>query len=484
MKNFCLNLGRATGFVAAATTLLLTACAPGQETPAPITNVNVSSYLAVGDTYTAGISAGGLTRNSQEYSFPNLLAKQFQAFSGGGAFTQPVIDGTGSGYLSFVDVTPLGYVRSRRVAGQAVRGTVITPNACIGFDTVRLLTRSATAGTLPQNLGIPGLALNQFEVTNLGNQSNATPGGAFNPYFERLLPAMDSRTYLQTLTTASNSATFFTFFQGLDDLMPYLVSGGECGPVLQGSTYVAFGNQMKINAKKALDVLTTNGRAGVIARLPSVTTLPLLSLGEGVKLDSTLQVRFGDNAHLYIEDPFGAGVTRPIGKGDYVLATAISRIGQLTPVVVGSNTLMLPYGRDIRNPLRDVDVLDSNNEMNFVNSIIASYNFTDNVNSPRAIPGLEQLAKAYNLPVVSTSTGERTLNLTNTLFSPVSELISVGGVQYSAQPLRGGFFSVDYYSLTPRGNGLLANAFITAINRAYRTNIPAIDVNKLPTVAQ
>jgi hypothetical protein len=478
MKNFCLNSGRATGFVAAATALLLTACAPGQDTPAPITNVNVSSYLAVGDTYTAGISAGGLTRNSQEYSFPNLLAKQFQAFSGGGAFTQPVIDGTGSGYLSFLDGASVGYVRARRVAGQAVRGTVINPNACIGPDTVRLLTRSATAGTLPQNLGIPGLLLNQIATANLGNQSNATPGGTFNPYFERLLPAADNRTYLQAVTTAASSATFFTFFQGLDDLMPYIRSGGTCGSIPTSN----FANTMKQNAKRILDALTAGGRQGVIAKLPNITTLPLLSLGQGDRLQARLQASFGDNALLYIEDPLGVGPGQPISGDDYVLATTLPRIGQLTPVVVGSSTLMLPYGRDVRNPLRDADVLDATTEMNLLTAAVSNYN--NNTGVAPAAPGLETLAKTYKLPVISTSTNESALNLNDALFSQVDGVISVGGVQYSAEPVRGGFFSVDYYSLTPRGNGLLANAFITAINRAYRTNIPAIDVNKLPTVAQ
>ncbi|MBO2013145.1 hypothetical protein [Hymenobacter negativus] len=478
MKNFSLNLGRTAGFIAAATTLLLTACAPGQDTPTPVVNVNVSNYLAVGDTYTAGVSAGGLTRNSQEYSFPNQLARQFQSFSGGGTFTQPIIDGSGSGYLSFLDVSPIGYVRSRRVAGQAVRGTVVNSNSCIIPDTVRLLTRSTTAGTLPQNLGIPGLLLSQINTANLGNQSNATPGGTFNPYFERLLPAADNRTYLQVLTTASTSATFFTFFQGLDDLMPYIRSGGTCG----STPTTNFANTMKQNAKRVLDVLTAGGRQGVIAKLPNITTLPLLSLGQGDRLQARLQASFGDKTLLYIEDPLGIGPGQPISSDDYVLATTLPRIGQLTPVLVGSTTLMLPYGRDVRNPLRDADVLDATTEMNLLTAAVSNYN--NNTGVAPAAPGLETLAKTYKLPIITTSTSESALNLNDFLFSQVDGIISVGGVQYSAEPVRGGFFSTDYYSLTPRGNGLLANAFITAINRAYRTNIPAIDVNTLPTIAQ
>ena len=178
--------------------LLLTACAPGQDAPAPNNVIDTSRYLAVGDTYTAGQSNGGLTRASQEYSFPNLLARQFSRANPATAFTQPLIEGSGSGYLALLDFTTTGLPRVRRVAGQAVLpNPVINPTACGGPDTLRLLARSASAATLPQNLGVPGLLLSQLETPGLGNAANARPGVAFNPYFERLLPAADNRTYLR-----------------------------------------------------------------------------------------------------------------------------------------------------------------------------------------------------------------------------------------------------------------------------------------------
>ena len=58
----------------AACVLLLTARAPSQDTPTPSTGIDARRYVAVGDSYTAGLSNGGLTRASQDYSFPNLLA--------------------------------------------------------------------------------------------------------------------------------------------------------------------------------------------------------------------------------------------------------------------------------------------------------------------------------------------------------------------------------------------------------------------------
>ncbi|MBH8558332.1 hypothetical protein [Hymenobacter negativus] len=473
MKHFSFTLSGRAGFVAA-TALLLNACAPGQDTPTPTAAIDLSHYLAVGDSYTAGFSAGGLTRTSQQYSFPNLMAQQFALASGGGSFTQPTLEaGTGTGYLNLLDFTATGQPRARRVAGAAVRRSVIDPAACGGPDTVRLFTRSATASALPQNLGVPGLKLSQIEVAGLGNETNATPGGAFNPYFERLLPAADSRTYLQAVTTAASSATFFTYFQGLDELMPYIRSGGTCGTV---STSLA--ETMKLNARKILDVLAANGRKGIIMRLPDIKTLPLLRQGQGKNVEARLQAFYHDNALIYIESPFVPGTSQPITDEDYILATALPRIGQLTPVQVGSSILMLPYGRDARNPIRNADVLEKASELNILTGIITTYNG----GTSRAL-SLEGLAKLYKLPIVDPAQSLYTLD-TGLLFTNVGNSVAIGGVVYSAEPVRGNFFSLDYYTLTPRGNALLANTCITAINRAYQANIPAVDVNKLPTTAQ
>ncbi|MFD2721637.1 hypothetical protein ACFST9_23175 [Hymenobacter monticola] len=470
MKNFCLNSWSRAG-LAAATALVLNACAPGQDAPSPtVASLNVSRYLAVGDSYTAGLSAGGLTLASQQYSYPNLLAQQLRGAQPNATFSQPLLAaGAGTGYFDLAGYTAQGFPRTRRVPGPAVRRLVINPAACGGADTVRLLTRTDAPGTLPQNLGVAGLRLTQAQVTNLGNESNATPTGAFNPYFERILPAANPRSYLQVVTEAAASATFFTYFLGLDDLMPYVRSGGQCGT----APGTSLSNQLRTNAQAVLGVLTAGGRPGIIASLPELNTLPLLRLGRGFTLQKRLQDSYGDNALLYIEDPFGSGVGQAITNDDYVLATTLPRIGQFTSVVVGGTTLMLPYGRDVRNPLRDADVMDYD-EMNRVTGAVSSYNNE-----------LNRLARdVYKMPALNTSALPYLLDTSGVMPGYASEALSVSGVQYSAEPVRGNFFSLDYYTLTPRGNALLANAFIAALNQAYKTKIPAIDANALPSVAQ
>ncbi len=54
-------------------------------------DANFTSYVAIGNSLTAGYMDGTVSRVSQSYSFPNLLSQQF-AVVGGGAFTQPSYD--------------------------------------------------------------------------------------------------------------------------------------------------------------------------------------------------------------------------------------------------------------------------------------------------------------------------------------------------------------------------------------------------------
>lgn len=452
--------------LAAGAALFLQSCAPGQDAPAPASTLDLGRYVAVGDSYTAGVSNGGLTRSSQQYSFPNLLAQSFQQVSPAATFTQSLLDaGAGTSYLTLVSYNGTDLPVLRRVPGAGVRRTIPNTPSCGPADTVSLLPRSATAGTLPQNLGIPGLRLGQIATAGLGNEVTANPNAAFNPYFERLLPVGDNTTYLQAVTAVANSATpatFFTYFQGLDEFLPYLRSGGECPGLLPATT------TLNNNAKRILDVLTANNRRGIIVRLPALRSLPLLGLGQGLQLERRLQKAKGDTASLYIRTST-TGQTRPITDEDFVLATAIPRIGQ--PMQVGGTTVQ--YGRSPLAPLVGADVVESQEYLLANNTRLTPYN-----------NNLETLAKnIYRMPSIDASNSQYSVRLEEDLFSQVNAQIAINGVPYTTEPVRGNFFSLDYYSLTPRGNALLANTIIKAINKAYRSSIPYVNVNDLPTTA-
>jgi hypothetical protein len=54
----------------------------------------------------------------------------------------------------------------------------------------------------------------------------------------------------------------------------------------------------------------------------------------------------------------------------------------------------------------------------------------------------------------------------------------IQGVGINSAFITGGAFSLDGIHLTPRGNAVIANVFIDAINAKYASTIPAIDITQ------
>lgn len=442
---------------------LLSGCAPGQDEPGPSAGrLDPRRYVAVGDTYTAGFSDGGLRRQSQEYSFPNLLARQLP---GGAEFTQPLFgEGRGTDYLELVELASTGLPVTRLVPGAGVRARIAYTNGCGRADEALLLDRSATAGAgLPQNLGVPGLLLTQIENASYGAETTAsTQPAPFNPYFERMLTGVSAISYRRAVTKASANATFFTYFAGLDDYLQYVRGGGECPLLPTSSTVVnsTLTQPLNRNASNLLDTLAAGGRPGIVALLPDLNYFPVLRQGKADSLQAALRVsRNQPDLTLWIQDSRTKIARQLVPKRDFVLPGGLARLG--VPENVGG--VDRPYGLDALNPLRNADVLDRD-EYNRLDASLDAHNIQ-----------LEAIAKRLKVPV---------LNVGSELFYAVDNYLAIGGVVYSPVPVRGNVFSLDGYSLTARGNGLLANAFLRALNRNYAATLPLVDVNALPAAVR
>ncbi|GAA3999472.1 SGNH/GDSL hydrolase family protein [Hymenobacter fastidiosus] len=453
--------------------LTLLGCSPDQVVPASSAGpLNVSQYLAVGDNYTAGYSDGGLTLSSQQYSIPALLDQQFALTLGRvSTFPQPTLpEGTGTGYLRLQGFDASGLPQTKRVTtGRSTRGSFINPSACGGSaDTTFLYSRATN--TLPQNLGVPFMRLSQIETKGLGNEANLQRIGLFNPFLERLLPANDERTYLQAVTDASASATFFTFSMGLGDVLPYLLSGGSCTSANPTSAAISL---MKANVKKILDKVSDNGRRpGIIYLAPySMNQLPILGRGSIARVQAL--AKSNDTIYVQASTLSGAVLVRPMSaKNDYILPSGLAEFGKRQNVVLpGGGTASLRYGLHYRNPIKLRDVLDEG-EFGRVNQAVTTINDE----------AVRLADKVYKLPVINRSVNGVNLYSQISLTPPFNG-ISVNGVKYTDELIRGNFYSLDQYSLTPRGNAIMANAIIREINRFYKASIPLLDPNTLPTTA-
>ncbi len=169
-----------------------------------------STYVAVGNSLTAGYMDGTVSRVGQTYSFPNLLAKQF-ANVGGGVFTQPSYE---------EDVNNLG-----GISGLPGFNTRLVINASVGAP--QPLAGTSTISLTPQamaynNMGVPGAKSFHLLAPGYGNPAGLALGQA-NPYYVRHATSTTSTVLGDAV---SKNPTFFTNWIGANDVLSYATTGG------------------------------------------------------------------------------------------------------------------------------------------------------------------------------------------------------------------------------------------------------------------
>jgi len=402
--------------------------------PSPLRGeADFTKYVAVGNSLTAGFADGGLYRESQQNSYPNMLAAQFRLV-GGGNFVQPLFSAdsaNGSGFLRLVRLpqTPIELVTSvRQVAPGAVRATVGG----------RPLYTKFTGAT--NNLGVPGIRMADVLTPGYGS-------AAGNPFFERLLPGSTSlRTYLDYVSDNLNGATFFTCWMGNNDVLGFTTSGGVT-PMTPTPLFTA-------NYTALLNKLTENNRKGVVVGIPNTTaapyfrtiTIPLLL----AQLNAQRPAGTPAIQSLVIQTATGV---RPSRDGDLLLlpnALEYLRVGTTT-----AGTGQGPYGLSATNPLPTQFVLDAD-------EVAAAFARLTEFNTL-----MRQQAQAKGLVYVDP----------NQLLAQLSQPggLTQDGIAYNLAFIQGGVMSLDGIHLTPAGYALVTNEIIKGINATYKSTLPLLN---------
>ena len=415
MKKYILNS------LFAAVVLFAASCKPEIETPAGTNagQANFSKYIAVGNSLTAGFADGGLYLEGQKVAYPNLLAAQM-ATVGGGAFTSPFFadaQANGSGYLTL----------SALVNGSPTLANVTTNLA------YRDATHLAKYTGEVQNLGIPGMRV---------DLAFAAPYSAANMYMERLLSdtQVGTTTYFQFIQGRNHS--FFSLWLGNNDALGWATNGGVTTDATNVLTDKATFSMLYSNL---INALTAGGQKGVVGTIPDVTAVPYFNT---VTVGALLAAAKAINpAAVAVFIQTGTGV-RAATSEDLI------RLPFQTAGLFGTGAI--PYGLDPRNPIANNWVLDKD-EIIRVKDYVNSYNST-----------IKSLANSKGLAVADTYTY---LNM-------VKAGIAIQGININSAFITGGAFSLDGVHLTPRGNAVIANVFIDAINSKYNSTIPSIDITK------
>lgn len=467
----------------ALTGLVLAACAPEPSDDAIVTasngSVNLSKYVAIGTSLTAGYGDNSLYRSGQENSFPNILAQQF-ARAGGGSFEQPLLPpatGTAEGYTPAPTGANPDAAAGRLFVASITNGTPSLQNRAAQFSTSQFIGGSLGGATsLPSgytvtgnnNWGIPGIRVTQAVDAAAGNPANLSSGTA-NPYLVRALSTTAGTQSLVQAVAATNP-TFITFELGANDVLGYATSGGAgSATVLATPAYIQGAGIPSLNGA-VNTLLTGNERKMLIATVPNVELIPYLTTvgPQLVAQTNSIRAAFPLTTTLYYVQN-GVNQTTTLGAlaNPYDPSAPMLTLPALSAlygdVNFNSPNPATVEGLSPANPIPDQYILDPA-ERDSVRAALTAYN-----------NAISTLAAAYpgRVAVFNVSQFQQQFIYTGTT-------VSVDGVTADNRFIQGNLHALDGVHFTPRGYALAANAMIRVINQTWGARIPTVNANSYP----
>ncbi|WP_138479766.1 SGNH/GDSL hydrolase family protein [Dyadobacter bucti] len=375
-------------------------------------------YVAIGGSLSAGVRDGGLTRESQISSFPNLLAKQMGLLN----FKQPLFDSTFR--------NGIGYQKVENHNG-ILKFTHISEN------TLSEKNLSRIEGVV-DNLAIPFLKISNIRV-------DESMRGSFLPAFERnsydhIYRYVDQQregkaSYYWLVNNKIDTADFFTLEIGMHDFVSYYKNGGYG----QSISMMTNDREGYYPEDDLIQLLFSKGAKGVIANVPDVLRFPYF---QHYKLSDIKKIS-GDQ--LFAEFN-GKLQVRRLNKNDLLIPT------ENTSTLF---TNVSSIGRSPDVPLMDEDVIGAEEKVD-----VGVYN-----------SWITTIAILNRMPVVDL----------NGLYSKIldEDFVTDDGVKIDPSYPNGNFFSADGIHPTKIGQAVIANEFIKTINSYYGVQIPLINIKEI-----
>lgn len=412
-------------------TVAIVSCKPDLKSPTPEAgSLDVSKYVSIGNSITSGYADNALYYDGQMVSYPNLIAQQFKLI-GGGEFKQPLVNMSSVGIGgSLTSKLTLGYKTDCKGA------TALSPVGGPGDFSIFTSNISSTGPF--NNMGVPGAK--SFHVPYPGY-------GMANPFFGRM--SANPQTSSILAEASAQKATFFSLFIGNNDVLSYALAGGASDSVTNVSY---FGGVIDL----IVETMMANGAKGVIGNIPDVTNIPYFTTVpyNGLILDAT-QAAGLSTAYAPL------GIKFSEGSNGFIIADAVP--GGMRQIK--SNELIL-----LSTPQDSLKCAGWGSTKPIPNQYVLTT--TEIANIQNAVTGfnakLRTVADAKGLAYVDV----------NAFMALAKKGITYNGVTTSATFVSGGAFSLDGVHLTPKGNALLANEFLKAINAKYGSTLPLLNVGE------
>lgn len=418
--------------------VLISACKPEIEAEEwSMGSVDASTYVAIGGGSTAGYMDDALYNEGQNNGFAAIIALQMNQVSTC-EFTIPLSNSTVGSNLSGHSRLELGYKTDCKGV------TSLSPIRAAASGDGSVFSVSVTG--LYKNLGVPGVGIYSILDPAYGNSG----GSGNNPYYARFASNPGSSTILSD--ALAQSPTFFTLQLGEDEIMNYALTGatGSHPAPINGASGLGFNGTLI----EIIQGLTGNGARGVLGTVPDITSFPYFTTipWDGLVLDdenaltlnqvfNPLDIYFQVGANGFaIEDqtqPFGV---RKMLEGELILLSI-----PLDSVKCHGMGTIVPI------PDRYILTLD---EIANIRQLTTGYNQV-----------IQSLGSVFGLGVADVAG----------LYDQLETGFVYNGVSLSNTFVSGGAFSLDGRHLNPRGQAMLANEYIKAINSTYGARIPYAD---------
>ena len=490
-------------------------------------SADFSNYVAIGASFTAGVTDGGLFIAGQERSFPQLLSEQF-AIGGGGTFAQPLMADNTGGILAGGNVVG-NYRLVFGGAGPVPLDAFLTSQ---GAPVPPITTEAGNnIGSNFNNFGIP--SAKSFHLV--------TPGyAAFNPFYTRIASSGTSTVLGDAL---AQNPTFFTLSEvGGNDVLGYATSGGtgvdqtgNFDPSSYERNDITDPNVFGQAFSSMVDALTQNGAKGVVTTVPDITSLshfttvphnpldpndPDTGAGLVAQIPTLNQIYGALNQIFAVADPsriitfsttetnevviidedladLSAVIAGTLGP-DPAFAAFIGQFGlppEAAPLVAGF--LGATYGQAREANANDLLVLPSSSIIGKVNEAnaaalapvlgpqVAGQFSVEGITlpledkwvlTPQEQNAIAMATSAYNATIFAVTDANPNVAVAD--LRAVLEQASVSGYPYddylmTTDLVFGGLVSLDGIHLTSRGYGLMATEFLVAIDEAFGSNFIA-----------
>jgi hypothetical protein len=430
---------------------LLMACKP--KAPTHVVDAGTADFtkfIAIGDGHTAGYMDDGLSLDGQKHSLGAILQQQLMMV-GAPAIEMPWMSEQNIGLsVNGLSRLILGY----KTDCQGI-SSLSPVRVSLQGETSALSSSAYNPSKKHSNFGVPGLRMIDMVSTAFGNINLPQ----HNAFFARMskdqfnLPGSGNYSSVQENIFDGGSPTFCSIYLGIEDVLPYARSGATQHPMSPLAGFPGLGFEESLT--QLCEQLSSQHVKAVLATIPNISDWPFFNTipYNGLTLDAEKAASLNQ-----IYNPIG--ISFVVGANPFMVVDPNAGMFGVRPAVPGEKILLTAPLDSVKCnqmgsifPFRNEFVLTTE-ELATIQLRIEAFNAV-----------IRQNATTYGFAIVETGG----------FYDKLTTGFAYNGATLSATFVSGGAFSLDGIHLNPRGNALLANEFIKAINKKFTAKIPLIN---------